>query len=175
MKTSVLILAKFSSLLLIGALSVILLDLLEDIFFSNYPGDGSMIAAALLVLIPLSNCFFTLHFCNKVITEEILLLSRLKSGIFLALAIINFVFSICVLMAIAYAITDAIDDATATSFYDRSVRDILLLISVIVFSILGPVIFFLQMYVRKAFLLKAKTSSDKLVNSIGGDENNSTQ
>lgn len=175
MKTSVLILTKFSSLLLIGALSVILLNLLEDIFFSNYPGDGSVIAAAFLVLIPLVNGFFTLYFCNKVITEEIPLLSRIRSGIFLVLAIISFVFSVCVLIAVAYSIIDVIYDSTATSFYDRSVRDIILLISVMVFSILGSVIFFLQLYVRKAILLKAKTSSDKLVNSIGVNENNSAQ
>jgi hypothetical protein len=172
-KKSILILAKFSSLLLIAALSVILLNLLEDVFFTNYPGDVSMIAAALLVLIPLANCFFTLHFCNKVIAEEVLLSSRIKSFIFLVLGIISFVFSVCVVIAVSDAIIDVIDDETATSFYDRSVGDIILFMSLIVFAILGSIIFFLQLYVRKAFLLKAKTSSDKLVNSIGVDENNS--
>ncbi len=167
MKISVVILAKFSSLLLIGALSIILFALLKDIFLSNTPDDGSMIAAALLVLIPWGNSLFMLYFCNVVLREEIPQPSPSKTIAFLISGILSFVFSIVVVIAVSDAIIDVLDERTITTIFERGVGDTLLLLSIVIFAILGFLGFFLQLYVRKAFLLKVKSSTDRFIDSIG--------
>lgn len=167
MRSSGVILAKFTSCLLSAALTVILLSLLEDVFFSNYPGEVSMITALLLATIPLISYLFTIHLCNKVMKEEILQSSKSKSAIFLALSIITFAFSICVLVAVTDALIDVVNNGTPSEWLRRDIKDVILLLSIIAFSILGPFAFFFQLHVRKIFISKAKTTSDKLVNSIG--------
>ena len=167
MKTSVLILAKLSSIILLGALLVILLTLLEDVFFSNYPGDGSMIAASLLVVVPLANCCFTVHFCNKVLSDEILQASAIKSITFLILAVISFGFSILVSVGVIDSIIDMVREGGVSDFFNRGVGHIILYLSIMAFALLGFINFFLQLYVRKSFIIKGKTSFNQLIDSVG--------
>lgn len=156
MRSSGLILAKFTSCLLSAALTVILLSLLEDVFLSNYPGEGSMIAALLLAIIPLVNYLFTIHLCNKVMKEEILQSSKIKSATFLALSIISFAFSICVLVAVIDALIDVVNKGAAADWLKRDTKDVILLLSIIAFSILGPFAFFFKYMFEKSLLEKQK-------------------
>lgn len=167
MKTSILILTKLFSLILVGALLVLLLNFLDDILFSNYPGDASMVAASLLATIPLSNYLLTVYVCNKIIKEDIQKPSRIINVAFLLLAIISFVFSICVLIIVANALIEVVENKTAAGWYDRGGKDIILLLSLSAFALLGPLTFFFQLSVRKIFITKSATTADKLVDSIG--------
>jgi hypothetical protein len=169
-----LILAKSACILLIIALLTVLTIAANDVVF-NYRNINRIVFVVLLWLITsVSSYFITIQYCNKIAGEDELRLPKKKAITFLILAIIGFGFSAFVLIIlISDIVNNGFPDISRMISENSNIKNTVTFFSSLIVAFFGPITFFLQLYVRKAFLLKSKTASDKLVDSIGIDENNS--
>jgi hypothetical protein len=169
-----LILAKSACILLISALLTVLTILANEVLFNYGNVNWIVFVVVLWTLTSLSSYFITVRYCNKIMGEDGVKSPGSKATIFLVVTIIGLGFSTFVLILLLAEILNGGFSVVSRMIVDNpKIKEIVIFFSSILIAIFGPITFFLQLYVRKAFLLKAKTSSDKLVDSIGVDENNS--
>ena len=151
-----LILAKSACILLIIAFLTVLMIMTNDIFFNSGNVNRIVFVVLLWTLTSLSSYFVTVRYCNKIIGEDGLRLPWGKATTFLVLAIIAFGFSTFVLILLVIEIlSGGFSDVIRMIVDNPSIKEIVIFFSSLIIAVFGPITFFLQLYVRKAFLLKA--------------------
>jgi len=161
-------LLKTLCIVLIISLFVVISFVLYDILFSDYPGDWSMIVFLTFLSVPVFIYFSTIRYCNMIIRGVVPGNRKSTVAFFLIMSIVGLLFSITALIASFIGLYSASKEDGFT-LLNRSTTNIVLLFMDFIYAILGPVVFFLQLRIRKQLFFRKENSIDWLIDSIGSE------
>lgn len=163
---------KILCIILITSLSIVICSVIKDIFFSDFASDWSMIVFLGFLTVPVFIYLITISYCNKLENEIIIGNKKSRFIFLLVITILGLLFSIIALLMSSFGFYDAISEGD----FDLSNRDffnIVLIFIDFIYVVISPIVFFLQLQLRKKLLKEKETSTNWLIDSIGTKSNNS--
>jgi hypothetical protein len=163
---------KVLCIILIASLGTVICSVVKDIFFGNSTSDWSMVAFLGFLIVPILIYFATITYCNRLGNDVRIENKKSKLIFFLVITIIGLLFSIIALLISAISFYDAIREGYF-NLSDRSFFNLMLIFIDVVYVVFGPIVFFMQLQLRKQLLKKNETLIESLIDSIGANSNNS--
>ncbi len=158
---------KLICIILLVSLIAPILSLGEEVLFTDVRDDGTVSAVLIFLIFSVICYFITIRYCNRLILNNHFS-SRYRFVFYLILCIITF---ICTLFAFGGSIYGFYDSyrENRDNFSNRQVEFYLILFGIFVYSILGPLMFFMQLQLRRLLLTKTRESLEMLIDSIGNE------
>ncbi|MBY0477861.1 MAG: hypothetical protein K2Q24_09470 [Chitinophagaceae bacterium] len=163
---------KWLCIILILSLVTLLISLGNELFTNKYRNNWAFTAMFIFFCIPVAGYIVTIQYCNRVISVK--QIGQIKSGFifFLITCILCFVFSVITLFLICFAIITSVNEGEPLP-ESENLGDLLAMIAIVIYALVGPFVFLLQLQLRKQLLAAKDHSIDWLIDSIGTETNNS--
>lgn len=169
-KMNYLRLTRVLCVLLIIMLLTPIISLAKEIFSALANEDGSLVLTLFLLIFSFANYIITIRYCNRLIYPTTTKHKYNKLLFFLVMSIITFICSVLAIILFGSQLYElAYENMPPSSF--GSFIEIMTLIGLVFFALVGPIIFFMQLQIRET-LINKETSIDQLIDSIGSEAEN---
>lgn len=137
----------------------------------TYTGDDGGLSFILMMLVfSVIHCLVTIRFCNRLIQMKF---QHSKNGRYLSylvMAVVSFLFSCFFLSIFSYDLVS--QQMSGNDIFlnvsSMNLMDLLTVIGLVIYSLLGFPLFFMQLKVRRK-LMQSQENIDDLINAIGAE------
>jgi hypothetical protein len=147
-------------------------SLVNDTFFTSSHEKTILAIILFFLLVSLVNYSITIRYCSQLIKQHIRETEKSKFIFFLIMSIVTFLSSVCISFFLGRGLYEWIKVDKSYPLLNN-ITDITTFIGLIFFALLGPIIFFMQLRVRKS-LISTESSIEQLIESIGSENQNNS-